>query len=77
MSNSAKLEDVLPLLVSTYQQGRLVPIWGAGMSAPMLTLSDEWMTSGSGSWKRGPRPAYTGSVLPHSALMPGLNKLLR
>lgn len=43
MSNSAKFEDILPLLASTYQQGRLVPFLGAGMSAPMLTLWNEFI----------------------------------
>jgi len=43
MPDSAKFEDILPLLVSTYQQGRLVPFLGAGMSRPMLTLWDEFI----------------------------------
>jgi hypothetical protein len=43
MLNCAMFEDILPLLVSTYQQGRLVPFLGAGMSAPMLTLWDKFI----------------------------------
>jgi hypothetical protein len=43
MSGSTKFEDILPLLVSTYQQGRLVPFLGAGMSAPTLNLWGEFI----------------------------------
>jgi hypothetical protein len=38
MIKSSNLDDLMPLLVSTYQRGRLVPFLGAGMSAPRLTL---------------------------------------
>ena len=38
MKKFSRLEDILPLLVSTYQSGRLVPFLGAGMSAPKLTV---------------------------------------
>src|ERR1700749_2669173 len=33
-----KFEQLLPLLVSTYLQGKLVPFLGAGMSTPRLVL---------------------------------------
>jgi hypothetical protein len=36
-------DDLLPLLVSTYQRGHLVPFLGAGMSARKLTLWDEFL----------------------------------
>ena len=35
---SINSKDVLPLLVTTYKRGHLVPFLGAGMSMPMLTL---------------------------------------
>ena len=35
---SISFEDIVPLLVSTYQRGHLVPFIGAGMSAPKLAL---------------------------------------
>jgi hypothetical protein len=35
---SINSKEVLPLLVSTYTRGHLVPFLGAGMSTPMLTL---------------------------------------
>jgi hypothetical protein len=35
---SINSREVLPLLVSTYTRGHLVPFLGAGMSTPMLTL---------------------------------------
>jgi len=43
MTKGAKFEDILPLLVSTYQQGRLVPFLGAGMSSPTLTLWEKFV----------------------------------
>jgi hypothetical protein len=36
-------EEILPLLVSTYKQGRLVPFLGAGMSAKSLALWDDFV----------------------------------
>jgi hypothetical protein len=36
-------EDLLPLLVCTYQRGRLVPFIGAGMSAHRVVLWDEFV----------------------------------
>lgn len=38
VKRSIDFNEVLPLLVSTYQRGRLVPFLGAGMSFPMLHL---------------------------------------
>src|SRR5580704_12802302 len=38
-----RFEEILPLLVSTYRQGRLVPFIGAGMSAGRLTLWPEFV----------------------------------
>jgi hypothetical protein len=43
MTKSAKFEDILPMLVSTYQRGHLVPFLGAGMSAPKLTLWKDFL----------------------------------
>src|SRR5215475_11861697 len=38
VKRSNDFEEILPLLVSTYQKGRLVPFLGAGMSYPRLHL---------------------------------------
>src|SRR5580704_1684377 len=38
-----RFEEILPLLVSTYRQGSLVPFIGAGMSAGRLTLWPEFV----------------------------------
>ena len=38
-------EELLPLLVSTYLRGHLVPFLGAGMSYPNLVLWDEFVTN--------------------------------
>src|SRR5262245_44534748 len=38
------IEDILPLLVSTYMRGHLVPFLVAGMSAPKLALWDDFVT---------------------------------
>src|SRR5262245_32353095 len=35
--------SILPLLVTSYQQGRLVPFLGAGMSAPTLNLWGDFL----------------------------------
>jgi hypothetical protein len=43
MVKSAGIDEILPLLVSTYQRGRLVPFLGAGMSAPRLTQWKEFV----------------------------------
>lgn len=45
MPSRADFRDILPLLVSTYRQGRLVPFLGAGMSAPTLTLWKEFVSN--------------------------------
>jgi hypothetical protein len=39
------IEDILPLLVSTYRRGHLVPFLGAGMSAKKLALWDDFVTN--------------------------------
>lgn len=39
----ARFDDILPLLVSTYQQGHLAPFLGAGVSARKLTLWGEFL----------------------------------
>src|SRR5215813_5481892 len=39
------IEDILPLLVSTYMRGHLVPFLGAGMSAKRLALWDDFVTN--------------------------------
>ncbi len=36
-------EEILPLLVSTYMEGRLVPFLGAGMSVGRIALWDEFV----------------------------------
>ncbi len=38
-----ELDDVLPRLVSTYEQGRLVPFIGAGLSAPACRLWESFV----------------------------------
>src|SRR5262245_14483920 len=40
---SVEFSEILPLLVSSYQRGRLVPFLGAGMSTPRLALWDEFV----------------------------------
>jgi hypothetical protein len=56
ISNSAKFEDILPSLVSTYQQGRLVPFLGAGMSALNVDpLGRVYPEVGSEDWLRPAR----------------------
>lgn len=46
-------DEVLPLLVSTYTQGRLVPFLGAGMSAGCLTLWDDFVNNLEAAAKTG------------------------
>ena len=40
---SVEFQEILPLLVSSYQRGRLVPFLGAGMSTPNLTLWEKFV----------------------------------
>ena len=40
-----KIEELVPLLASIYQRGRLVPFVGAGMSDPSLPLWDKFLSN--------------------------------
>src|SRR5947209_8211788 len=39
----SSIDDLLPMLVCTYQRGRLVPFIGAGMSAYRVALWDDFV----------------------------------
>jgi hypothetical protein len=58
---SSSFEDLLPLLVCTYQRGRLVPFIGAGMSAYRLALWDDFVRKLESLAGLGPDQAHPNS----------------